>query len=80
MPSIAMDRKGDIGVGYSFGDSLTFVGQRFAVRLASDLPGSMTLHESVLSPRRPLPYAVRTTLRWRWIRATIAPSGMSETT
>lgn len=49
MPSAAMDRKGDIAVGYSFGDSKDFPGQRFAARLAGDKPGTMTLHESVLA-------------------------------
>ena len=39
MPSIAMDRKGDIGVGYSFGDASSFPGQRFAARLAGDPKG-----------------------------------------
>jgi hypothetical protein len=61
MPSIAMDHKGDIGVGYSFGDSSTFVGQRFAARMAADRPGSMTLHESVLADGKS---AQTITLRW----------------
>ena len=61
MPSIAMDRKGDIGVGYSFGDSSTFVGQRFAARMVGDRPGSMTLHESVLADGKA---AQTSTLRW----------------
>jgi hypothetical protein len=34
MPSIAMDKKGDIGIGYSFGGLPNFVGQRFAARRA----------------------------------------------
>lgn len=49
MPSIAMDRKGDIGVGYSFGGASDFPGQRFTARLASDPKGQMTFHESVLA-------------------------------
>jgi hypothetical protein len=61
MPSAAMDRKGDIAVGYSFGDSSTFTGQRFAARLASDKPGSMTLHESVLADGKA---AQTNSLRW----------------
>ena len=56
-----MDRKGDIAVGYSFGDSSDFVGQRFAARLAGDKPGSMTLHESVLADGKA---AQTNTLRW----------------
>jgi hypothetical protein len=61
MPSAAMDRKGDIAVGYTFGDSSDFVGQRFAARLAGDKPGSMTLHESVLADGKA---AQTNTLRW----------------
>jgi hypothetical protein len=61
MPSAGMDRKGDIAVGYSFGDSSTFTGQRFAARLASDKPGSMTLHESVLADGKA---AQTNSLRW----------------
>jgi hypothetical protein len=49
MPSIAMDRKGDIGVGYTFGGSPNFPGQRFAARRAGDPKGLLTLHESVLA-------------------------------
>lgn len=49
MPSIAMDRKGDIGVGYSFGDATSFPGQRFAARLAGDPKGQMPFHEAVLA-------------------------------
>lgn len=47
--SIAMDRRGDIGVGYSYGGPSTFVGQRFAARLAQDSKGRLTLHEAVLA-------------------------------
>ena len=49
MPSIAMDRKGDIGMGYSFGGLPNFPGLRFTARRASDPTGRMTLHESVLA-------------------------------
>ncbi|MGH9581682.1 MAG: hypothetical protein ACRD4O_01960, partial [Bryobacteraceae bacterium] len=49
MPSIAMDRKGDIGVGYSYGGASIFPGQRFAARMAADPKGQMTLHEAVLA-------------------------------
>jgi hypothetical protein len=61
MPSIAMDRKGDIGVGYSFGDSSNFPGQRFAARLADDAPGLLTFHESVLAEGKA---SQTNTLRW----------------
>ncbi len=48
LPSMAIDRKGNIGVGYSFGGSTNFPGQRFAARLASDPAGQLTFHETVL--------------------------------
>jgi hypothetical protein len=61
MPSIAMDRKGDIGVGYSFGGSPNFAGQRFVARRAGDPKGLLTLHESILATGE----APQTnTLRW----------------
>lgn len=43
MPSIGMDKEGDIGVGYSFGGLPNFPGQRFAARQASDPKGQLTL-------------------------------------
>jgi hypothetical protein len=61
MPSIAMDRKGDIGVGYSFGGLPNFVGQRFAARRAGDPKGLLTLHESVLATGEA---SQTNTLRW----------------
>ena len=48
MASPAIDRFGNIGIGYSFGGPPHFAGQRFAARLASDPPGVLTLHETVL--------------------------------
>ena len=48
MPSIAMDKKGGIGVGYSFGGTPNFTGQRFAARRAGDPKGVLTFHETVL--------------------------------
>jgi hypothetical protein len=48
MASPAMDRSGNIGIGYSFGGGSHFAGQRFAGRLASDPPGQLTLRETVL--------------------------------
>ncbi|MGA8111205.1 MAG: hypothetical protein WB974_17340, partial [Acidobacteriaceae bacterium] len=49
MGSIAMDRRGDIGVGYSFGGPSIDPGQRFAARRAGDPKGQMTLHEAILA-------------------------------
>lgn len=61
MPSIAMDKKGDIGVGYSFGGGANFAGQRFAARLAGDAKGALTLQETVLVDGEA---AQTNTLRW----------------
>ncbi len=48
MGSMAMDRLGNIGIGYSFGGTPTYAGQRFAARLAGDPLGQLTFHETVL--------------------------------
>jgi hypothetical protein len=48
MPSPAIDGKGNIGIGYSFGGTPHFPGQRFAGRLVDDPPGQLTLREAVL--------------------------------
>ncbi len=48
MPSPAMDGLGNIGVGYSFGGSPRFAGQRFAGRRARDPRGQLPLRELVL--------------------------------
>ena len=47
MASPAIDRFGNIGIGYSFGGPAQFAGQRFAARVASDPPGVLTVHEAV---------------------------------
>jgi len=61
MPSIAMDKKGDIGVGYSFGGLPDFAGLRFAARRAGDPKDVLTLHESVLATGEA---SQTNTLRW----------------
>jgi hypothetical protein len=48
MASPAIDKKGNIGIGYSFGGSPNYAGQRFAGRLTSDPRGQLTLKETVL--------------------------------
>ena len=48
MGSIGIDRKGNIGIGYSFGGTPHYPGQRFAGRLASDPRGVLGFSESVL--------------------------------
>ncbi len=48
MASPAIDRFGNIGIGYSFGGTPNFAGQRFAGRRANDPPGELTLRETAL--------------------------------
>jgi hypothetical protein len=48
MASPAIDKAGNIGIGYSFGDAMSFAGQRFAARRAGDPLGQLTLGEAVL--------------------------------
>lgn len=48
MASPAIDKNGNIGIGYSFGGSPNFAGQRFAGRLANDPLNQLTLRELVL--------------------------------
>lgn len=48
MGSPAMDREGNIGIGYSFGGTPHYAGQRFTARLADDPLGVLTLEEAVL--------------------------------
>jgi hypothetical protein len=40
---------GNIGIGYSFGGTPNYVGQRFAARMAGDPLGQLTFHETVLA-------------------------------
>ena len=61
MASIGIDRRGNIGVGYSFGGAPNFAGQRFAARLAGDPRGRLTLRETLLVEGEG---AQTTTLRW----------------
>ncbi|HZU23829.1 MAG TPA: hypothetical protein VE998_13440 [Terriglobales bacterium] len=58
--SIAMDRAGNIAVGYSFGGDPNFPGQRFAARRNDDPKGKLTFHESVLAKGQ----ASQASLRW----------------
>jgi hypothetical protein len=48
MASPAIDARGNIGIGYSFGGTPHFAGQRFAGRLADDALGKLTVREAVL--------------------------------
>jgi hypothetical protein len=65
MASPAIDRAGNIGIGYSFGGDPHFAGQRFAGRLASDPLGVLTLREAVLAEGQAAQStAPRTSERW----------------
>ena len=68
MASPAMDRSGNIGIGYSFGGTPNFAGQRFAGRLAKDPLGQLTLHETVLVAGEG---AQTNTLRWEDYATTV---------
>jgi hypothetical protein len=61
MASPAIDRRGNIAIGYSFGGTPHFAGQRFAARLAADPPGLLTFNETVLVDGEA---SQTTTLRW----------------
>lgn len=61
MASPAIDAKGDIGIGYSFGGTPHFAGQRFAARAAGDPLGVLTSHETTLVEGEA---AQVSTLRW----------------
>ena len=61
MASPAMDGQGNIGIGYSFGGTPHFAGQRFAGRLAADPTGTLSLRETTLVDGEA---AQTTTLRW----------------
>jgi len=61
MASPAIDAMGNIGIGYSFGGTPHFAGQRFAARLSDDPLGLLTLREAVLVEGEA---AQTNTLRW----------------
>ena len=61
MGSAAMDARGNIGIGYSYGSAQQFAGQRFAGRLAADPLGRLTLREISLVDGEA---AQTNTLRW----------------
>jgi hypothetical protein len=60
MASPAIDRLGNIGIGYSFGGTPNFPGQRFAARRASDPLGQLTLQETVIVAGE----GAQNTMRW----------------
>jgi hypothetical protein len=72
MASPAMDHNGNIGIGYSFGGTPRFAGQRFAARSSGDPKGQLTLSETVLAEGEA---AQTNTLRWEdYSQTAIDPS------
>jgi hypothetical protein len=59
MASPAIDRFGNIAIGYSFGGPSSYAGQRLAARLTSDPPGVLTLREAVLAEGEDVQAAMR---------------------
>ncbi len=71
MASPAIDRFGNIGIGYSFGGAPHFAGQRFAARRANDPLGKLTLRETVLATGE----AAQNAMRWEdYTQTAIDPS------
>ena len=72
MASPAIDKFGNIGIGYSFGGTPHFAGQRFAGRTPGDPLGVLGLHETVLVEGEA---AQTTTLRWEdYTQTAVDPS------
>lgn len=72
MASPAIDGRGNIGIGYSFGGTPHFAGQRFAGRRDGDPKGQLTLREAVLADGEA---AQTTTLRWEdYTQTAVDPS------
>jgi len=72
MGSPAIDGKGNIGIGYSFGGTPHFAGQRFAARLTDDRKGVLPLRETVLVEGEA---AQTNTLRWQdYTQTAVDPS------
>jgi hypothetical protein len=72
MASPAVDARGNIAIGYSFGGPTRFAGQRLAGRLADDPKGRLTLRESVLVEGEA---AQTDTLRWEdYTQTAVDPS------
>lgn len=61
MGSIGIDAAGNIAMGYSFGGTPHYAGQRFAARLAADPRGTLGFRESILVEGEA---AQMNTLRW----------------
>jgi hypothetical protein len=72
MASPAIDRRGNIAIGYSFGGPSQFPDQRLAARLADDPPGLLTFQETVLAAGEDVQTS---SLRWEdYTQTAIDPS------
>lgn len=76
MASPAIDGKGNIGIGYSFGGKSDYPGQRFAGRHYGDPLGQLTLNEVVLVNGEA---SQTNTLRWEDYTQTAIDPGDDET-
>jgi len=71
MASPAIDRFGNIGIGYSFGGTPNYAGQRFAARRANDPLGKLPLRETALVEGE----AAQNAMRWEdYTQTAIDPS------
>jgi hypothetical protein len=72
MASPAIDRAGNIVIGYSFGGTPHFAGQRIAARLATDSSGILTFRETILAEGAA---AQTNTMRWQdYTQTAVDPS------
>jgi len=72
MASPAIDKQGNIVIGYSFGGTPHFAGQRMAARLASDSSGGLAFRETILAEGAA---AQTNTLRWEdYTQTAVDPS------
>jgi hypothetical protein len=75
MASPAIDKAGNIGIGYSFVGPSGFAGQRFAGRRASDPPGQLTLREVTLVEGEAAQVGNRPVQRWQdYTQTAVDPS------
>ncbi|MBS1663474.1 MAG: hypothetical protein JST68_20700 [Bacteroidetes bacterium] len=72
----AVDKAGNIGIGYSYGSGKQYTGQRFTGRLATDSLGVMSFREGVLVEGED---AQTTTLRWEDYTYTVVDPSDDET-
>jgi hypothetical protein len=72
MASPATDRQGNIVIGYSFGGTPHFAGQRIAARMTADSSGRLTFRETILSEGAA---AQTNTMRWEdYTQTAVDPS------